>query len=322
MNNFSQAIYIICFGLAIFTIACQSPSAPSLTRGEGFVEVDGGKVWYNIVGEGENTPLLLLHGGPGFPSYYLNPMAVLGKDRPIIFIDQLGCGRSDRTIDTTMMTVENFVEQLEQVRAGLGLEDFYLYGHSWGTMLGIDYYTKYPKHVKALIMASPALSVSKWTEDAEALIATLPDTIQSAIKINTEKGTYEDPAFQEAIGVYYQKFLASKLPWDANMDSTFANANQDLYNYMWGPSEFRATGNLKDFERSDQLKEVKVPTLFVCGEFDEVRPTTARYYQSLVPDAEFTIIQDAAHITMHDNKNYNNRVISNFLASVDKRIDK
>ena len=103
------------------------------------------------------------------------------------------------------------------------------------------------------------------------------------------------------------------------MDSTFANANLDLYNYMWGPSEFRATGNLKDFERSDQLKEVKVPTLFVCGEFDEARPTTVRYYQSLVPNAEFAIIQDAAHITMHDNKHYNNRVISNFLASVDKK---
>jgi proline iminopeptidase len=45
------------------------------------------------------TPLVLLHGGPGVPSYYLNPMASLSDERPVIFIDQLGCGRSDQIVD-------------------------------------------------------------------------------------------------------------------------------------------------------------------------------------------------------------------------------
>ncbi len=311
MESIKSTAFILFTLLVAFSLGCQSP--PTLSPGEGFVEIPGGKVWYRIVGEGDQTPLLLLHGGPGFPSYYLNPMSALSQDRPVIFIDQLGCGRSDRTLDSTMMTVDSFVEQLEQIRVALGLETFYLYGHSWGSMLGVDYFLKYPDRVKAMVLASPALSVSKWSKDAEALIANLPDSIQSAIATNTENGTFETPAYQEAINVFYQNFVAKKLPWDANMDSTFAGANLEQYSYMWGPSEFMATGVLKDYERGDQLKKIKVPTLFICGEYDEARPSTVQYFQSLVPNAKFSMIKDAAHITMHDNPEQNNQVIGNFL---------
>lgn len=289
----------------------------SLTSGEGYAEVTGGKIWYRIVGEGNKTPLLLLHGGPGVPSYYLNPLADLSKDRSVIFFDQLGCGRSDRNIDTTLMTVESYVEQLEQLRETLGLKEFYLYGQSWGTMLAVDYYLKYPKGIKALILSSPALSTSMWTKDAEELIATLPDSIQTAIKINVENGTYDSPEYQQAITVYYQNFVARKLPWDANMDSTFAEMNEEIYGFMWGPSEFTATGNLKDYNRTEKLGEIKIPTLFICGEYDEARPSTVQYYQSLVPDSKFAMIKDAAHITMHDNPEQDIQVISSFLLEIE-----
>ncbi|GAG20151.1 unnamed protein product, partial [marine sediment metagenome] len=261
--------------------------------------VTGGKVWYRIVGEGDETPLLLLHGGPGFPSYYLNPLSALSKERPIIFLDQLGCGRSDDNTDTTLMTVDTFVEQLDQFRSALGLKEFYLYGHSWGTMLGIDYYLKYPKQVKALIFASPALSISRWVKDGKELIATLPDSVQIAIEINEERGNYNSPEYQHAVNLFYQNFVARKLPWDANMDSTFAEVNIDIYNYMWGPSEFTATGTLKDYERIDKLAEIRVPTLFICGEFDEARPSTVQYFQSLTPGSKYAMIEGAAHVTMH-----------------------
>ncbi len=302
--------------LLAFIVGCQ-PNI-KLTSGEGYAEVTGGKIWYRIVGEGDKTPLLLLHGGPGVPSYYLNPLAALSKDRSVIFFDQLGCGRSDRNIDTTLMTVESYVEQLEQLRKTLGLKEFYLYGQSWGTMLGVDYYLKYPKAIKALILSSPALSTSMWTKDAEELIATLPDSIQTAIKINVDNGTYDSPEYQQAISVYYQNFVAKKLPWDANMDSTFAGMSEEIYGFMWGPSEFTATGNLKDYDRTDKLGEIKIPTLFICGEYDEALPSTVQYYQSLVPNSKFAMIQGAAHITMHDNPEQDIQVISSFLLEIEE----
>ena len=285
---------------------------------EGFIEVSGGSVWYRVVGEGDKLPILLLHGGPGVPSYYLDPLAELSQDRPVIFLDQLGCGRSDRHTDTSLMTVEKHVEQLEQVRLALGLEEFYLYGHSWGTMLGMDYYLKHPERVKGLILASPAISTALWMKDAEQLIATLPDSIQRAIHTNVERGTFDAPAYQQALLYYYQRFVARKLPWGPTLDSTFAAMNPTVYEFMWGPSEFTATGNLKSYDRTDQLKEVDVPTLFICGEYDEARPETTRYYQSLVPDGTLAVIEEAAHLTMHDNPGRDVEEINAFLNNIEQ----
>lgn len=290
----------------------------TLKTGEGFAEVTGGKVWYKIVGEGDKTPLLLLHGGPGVPSYYLNPLAALSKDRPVIFIDQLGCGRSDRKIDTTLMTIENYVEQLEQIKIVLGLKEFYLYGHSWGTMLGTEYYYAYPDGIKALILSSSSISIPMWLRDADTLISTLPDSIQTAINTNERNGTYDSPEYQQAVLTYNQNFLARKLPWTADLDSTFAQINEEIYQFMWGPSEFTATGNLKDYDRTNKLSDIKIPTLFITGEFDEARPSTVQYYQSLVPNSRFVMIEDAAHLTMHDNPEKDIQTISSFLHDIER----
>ncbi len=310
-------IYRIVFWgiIAAFVFGCQ-PKV-KLSPEESYINVTGGKVWYRIVGEGTEVPLLLLHGGPGFPSYYLNPLAELSKERPIIFLDQLGCGRSDDNTDTTLMTVDAFVEQLEQFTSALGLKEFYLYGHSWGTMLGIDYYLKYPDKVKALVFASPELSVSRFVSDCRELIATLPDSVQIAIEIGEESKNHESPEYQQAVNLFYQNFVARKLPWDANMDSTFTEAGIEIYNYMWGPSEFTASGTLRNYERTDKLAEIKIPSLFICGEFDEARPSTVQYYQSLTPGAKFAMIEKAAHVTMHDNPVQNNEVIANFLREIE-----
>lgn len=311
---FRIAFYLI---IAVIVFACQ-PKA-KLTATEGFVEVTGGKVWYRIVGTGNQTPIVLLHGGPGFPSYYLNPLAKLGQDRPVIFFDQLGCGRSDDNSDTTLMTIDIFVEQLEQFTSALGLTEFFLYGQSWGTMLGIDYYSRYPDKIKALVFASPAFSTSIWIADCKELVATLPDSIQKAIDLGEESKNYESAEYQNAVNIFYQNFVARKLPWDANMDSTFKEAGMHIYRYMWGPSEFTATGTLRNFDRTDRLAHIKILTLYICGEFDEACPATVKYYQSLTPGAKFEIIENSGHVTMHDNPEKDLRVIAGFLNEIEKK---
>jgi proline iminopeptidase len=90
---------------------------------EGRVEVPGGRVWYQIVGaDRPGVPLLCLHGGPGMPHDYLEPLADLAASRPVIFYDQLGCGRSDQPDDDSLWTTDRFVEELAVVRDALGLE--------------------------------------------------------------------------------------------------------------------------------------------------------------------------------------------------------
>lgn len=312
---FKSTIFYFLLAVSIFILeGCNTKEqAPR----EGFIEVTGGKVWYRINGTGSKPPILLLHGGPGSSSYYLDPLIPLSKDRPVIFIDQLGCGRSTRITDTTLMTIEHYVEEVEQVRKALHLENFYLYGHSWGTMLALDYYLKYPNEVKAILFHSPLFSTDRWIKDADTLIAALPDSIQMAIRLNEKSKTFGNADYQKAMEVFYGNFYVRMGRSQSQLDSIKMFDGTNVYTFMWGPSEFTATGNLLHYERLKNLAEIRVPTLLLTGEYDEARPTTVRYFQSLIPGSEFVIVKKAGHQTMYDNPQETIEAISPFLLKND-----
>lgn len=299
--------------MLLYFYGCQSKS---LSPKEGYINVTGGKVWYKIVGSGDKTPLVLLHGGPGVPSYYLNPMTTLSAERPVIFFDQLGCGRSDRITDTSLMTIDSYVKQLKQIHDTLGLKDYYLFGHSWGTILGVEYYFAHPEGLKALILSGPALDIHRWSKDADILISTLPDSIQNAIRENEKNGTFDSPQYQQAVDYYYKLYLARKQPWSEDIDSAFTKIGENVYLHMDGPSEFTLTGNLRDYDATGKLNKINIPTLFIGGEFDEARPSTVKYYSSLVSNSRVEIIPDAGHLSMQDNPEANNQFINDFLRSI------
>ena len=299
---------VLCFNLA----GCEASSPPPA---EGFVDVPGGKVWYRIDGDGPGTPLVVLHGGPGASSYYLESLSRLGDDRPVVFYDQLGAGRSDMPSDTTLWRIERFMAELDSVRAHLGLEEIHLLGHSWGSMLATDYLLGGAEGVRSVVLASPALSAELWQRDADLLIATLPDSLQEAIRAHEEAGTYDDPAYQSAMMDFYGRYVT--LRWGPDVDSTFARFGAELYHYMWGPSEFFATGTLKEFDRTDQLAEINIPTLLTAGRHDEATPETTAWYQSLIPGSSVEIFEDSSHMTMLEKPDQYIDVVRDFLRSVD-----
>jgi proline iminopeptidase len=303
--------------LGLFTLFLMNACTTSTPPKEGFIEVEGGKIWYRIDGEGDKTPVLLLHGGPGSSSFNLEPLKELSQDRPVIFLDQLGCGRSTRITDTTLMTIEKNVEQLEQVRKALKLDNFYLYGHSWGTMLGMDYYVKYPKGIQGLIFSSPLFSTKIWTDDADTLIKTLPEATQKAIRESERLKDYANDAYKEAMEVYYKAYVRRSDKSKSQQDSAAKFFGENVYNFMWGPSEFTATGNLLNYNRLKDLPKITVPTLLTAGEYDEARPSSVRYYTSLIPGAQFKMIPQAAHSTMMDNPKEYIGVLREFLRKMD-----
>ena len=114
------------------------------TSTEGTVAFRGFRTWYRVEGDlaasGEKLPLLVLHGGPGFPHDYLEDLAALADDgRPVVFYDQLGCGKSDHPDDPGLWVMSTFVEEVGAVRAALGLDRIHLLGHSWGGWLALEY---------------------------------------------------------------------------------------------------------------------------------------------------------------------------------------
>ena len=165
---------------------------------EGFVAVPGGHVWYRKVGWGDLTPILVLHGGPGYPHDYLEPLEELAIDRSVVFYDQLGCGRSERPDDPGLWTVERAVLELAAVREALSLPRVHLYGHSWGTMLAVDYALTWPEGLESLILASPCIQIPRWIEDSKQLRKQLPTEVQQVLDHGEATGEIYSPEYLNA----------------------------------------------------------------------------------------------------------------------------
>ena len=145
---------------------------------EGMIDVPGGRVWYRSVGEG-GIPLLCLHGGPGMTHNYIDPLEDLGDRRRVIFYDQLGCGRSDKPDDTSLWTVPHFVREVEAVRSALELDQFHLFGSSWGGQLSMQYVLDYqPSSLISLLMSGSPASMPRWVQGCAELFAKLPADVQ------------------------------------------------------------------------------------------------------------------------------------------------
>ncbi len=305
----------LCIITVLALCTCQSGG---LVPGEGFVDVTGGKVWYKIVGSGANTPLLVLHGAC-VPSTYLKPLEALAEDRPVIFYDQLTCGKSVGPSDTTLWTIGRYVEEIALIREALDLKEVHIYGHSWGTILAAEYILTKPSGVRSLVLAGPALSLPRYLQDKESLLSTLPDSISETIRHHENEGTLDSPEYLPALMVYYGTFFARRQPWSDELNETFAQVNHAMWNYIWGPEMLTCAGILCDYDRTDRLSEITTPTLLTAGEYDEATPATVRYYQSLIPGSEIAILEDCGHLTMQDNPETDIRIIRDFLAGVESK---
>jgi len=287
---------------------------------EGFIQVPGGRIYYAVMGDGPGTPLIVIHGGPGTGSFGLKPWAALGSERRVIRYDQLGAGKSDHPTDTTLFTVERSLQELQVLRDSLGLDEVHLYGRSWGAMLVEAYMGTNPSGVRSVILSSPLVTTAQWERDADSLLLTLPDSVQAVIARHEAAHTTDSPEYQAATELYYTRYLTRE-PGRSKADADSAGRTRGdlVYKYMWGPSEFTATGTLKHFDATAWLKDITVPTLFVAGEFDEATPTSTEMFSKLVPGAEFRIIPRSGHATENDNPEALLGTVRDFLRRVERR---
>lgn len=282
---------------------------------EGYIPVTGGKIWYKIVGTNKpGIPIMVLHGGPGASYDYLEPLAELADARPVIFYDQLGCGNSDRPDDRSLWTIERYVDELQQVRHALGLDEVHILGQSWGTSLAVDYLlTKRPDGVASLILSGPLLSTHRWIEDQKSYIEALPEELREIILKSEATGEFSSPQYQDAMMAYYKIHVCRLNPWTECLNKCFEKLNFSIYSYMWGPSEFTVTGALKNYDRVERLKEISIPVLFTCGFYDEATPATTGYYQENLPGSEIYIFNDASHEHHLEKPQEYLRVVRDFL---------
>lgn len=287
---------------------------------EGFLDVPGGPVYYRIEGSATATPILMVHGGPGGTSCGFLGYTPLAADRRLVLFDQLGSGRSGRPRDASLWRVERFVEELHAVRQRLKLERIHLLGHSWGGAVVAQYVlTKGTKGLVSLTLSSPLLSTPDWIRDAEALRRQLPEQTQAILRKHEAAGTTDSDEYRAAEQEFNRRFVRRRLDAPRPADCDGAAFNRVIYETMWGPSEFHATGTLRSFDVTGSLNRLRLPVLLIVGQYDEARPETAARYQRQIPGARLEVVPEAAHAHWVDNPEASLRALREFLRSADAR---
>jgi proline iminopeptidase len=276
------------------------------------------KVWTKKLGSGP-LKVLLLHGGPGFSHEYLEAFESFLPQAGIemYYYDQLGCNNSDQPDDPALWTLERYTEEVEEVRRALGLENFVLYGHSWGGILAIEYALKHQQHLRGLVISNMTAGVQAYLKRADDIKRHLPPDTQARLAALEAKEDYDSPEYQNLMmDELYTKTLCRTRPWPEPVSRTFRHVNDKIYNLMQGKSEFLVTGNLKSWERWNRLPEIQVKTLTVGAQYDEMDPDDLKRMAALMQKAQYAFCPGGSHFCMWDDQRIYFEQLLGFLHTV------
>ncbi|MBZ9618621.1 proline iminopeptidase-family hydrolase [Psychroflexus lacisalsi] len=289
-------------------------------------EIGTFNVYTKRMGNSPTMRVLLLHGGPGgtheefgnFEGYLPN------EEIEYIYYDQLDSYYSDKPNDPLLWTTEHFVEEVEQVRKALNLnkDNFYLLGQSWGGILAMEYALKYQENLKGLIVSNMVASVPEYNKYAQEILAPqLPDDVLKEIQAIEANKDYANPRYEELLmeHFYTEHILRKPLEeWPKSILLMFEHLNPEIYIYMQGPSEFGITDDatLSDWDVSDRLKEIEIPTLMLGAKHDTMDPEYMKWMATEVQNGR-SVITNGSHVSQFDDpENYFSGLIT-FIRDVD-----
>jgi proline iminopeptidase len=289
------------------------------------------KVWTKRVGNNPSMKVLLLHGGPGatheyfeaFDSYFPN------AEIEYYYYDQLESAYSDQPNDSSLWSVDRYVDEVEQVRIALGLnsDNFYLLGSSWGGILCMEYALKYQQNLKGLIVSNMMASIPDYITYANDVLGPqLPSDVLKEIRALEAKGDYSNPRYSELIFANYYPEHVLRMPlkeWPDPVNRAFAHINPDLYVTMQGPSEFGVVGDakLKNWDIKGKLSTISTPTLTIGGTYDTMDPKHMEWIASEVENGQYLHCPNGSHLAMYDDADTYFKGLIEFIKSVDKKTE-
>ena len=267
------------------------------------IAVPGCKVWFKRVGSGAGLPLLVVHGGPGLPHYYLSSLERLADEREVIFWDQLGCGESDRPSDTGLWTMRRSVAEMAAVVEAMGLGAFHLFGNSWGAMIAQQYVLDVSSGAASFVISNSAASMPAFAANVIRLKSELDAGIQDAIDRDEAAGAT----------AWNQKHMCRELPWPAYLHRAFQDMGTEIFETMFGPSIFRIVGTVRDWDVVDRLGEIEIPTLLLSGRYDECSPQHMRDMHERIEGSRFEFFENSAHLPFIEEPDRFDVVLREFL---------
>ena len=307
------------------------PAAEIKTGGVRMIPVKTTKgtfnVWTKTVGKNPRIRVLLLHGGPAATHEYFEAFDSFLPQEGIeyIYYDQLGSAYSDQPDEPSLWQVARFVDEVEQVRVALGLgkDDFYLLGHSWGGILAMEYALAHQQHLKGLVISNMMMSIPAYNEYAQKVL--MPAMDQAALveiqRLEAEKKT-DDPRYMELLMPHhYEKHILRRpaAEWPEPASRSFKHINPKIYVPMQGPSELGASGVLEKWDRTKDLAKVTVPTLVIGAAHDTMDPRHMEWVAKQLPDGRYLNLPNGSHMSMYDDQDAYFAGLVRFLKEVDAR---
>ena len=267
------------------------------------------RVWTRTVGDNLDIKLLLLHGGPGATheqfensSGYLLPAGI-----EHMYYDQLGSWYSDQPDDPSLWEIDRFVDEVEQVRHALGLDrsNFFLLGQSWGGILAIEYALRYKENLKGLVISNMMSSCPAYNAYArDVLMPAMDQAVLAEIKGFEASGDTDNPRYTELLVEHHYRHHVLRIPpdqWPEPINRLFAHINPNVYVPMQGPSELGLSGKLSDWDRTDELEQIDVPTLVIGARHDTMDPAWMRMMAGRLPNGRYLECPNGSHLANWDD---------------------
>jgi len=280
------------------------------------------KVWTKRFGNNPTTKVLLLHGGPAMTHEYMEAFESFFPKANIEFYeyDQLGSYYSDQPTDSSLWTIDRFVDEVEQVRKSLNLDssNFFLLGNSWGGILAMEYALKYQQHLKGLIICNMMASCPDYDKYAKEVLAKqmdpkVLDTIQHLEATND----FQNPKYFELLMPnFYKQHICRLEEWPDPVNRALKHVNGAIYTMMQGPSEFGIGGRLTNWDRKADLPKISVPTLTVGATHDTMDPEHMRWMSTQVKQGQYLHCPNGSHLSMWDDQQVFMNGVIKFISGV------
>lgn len=342
MKNFLFALTLITFVSCNTTITTKNSADKEITVADYFNYGDTGvkvagikmipiktpvgefKVWTKRFGNNPKIKVLLLHGGPAAGHEYMECFESFFPQEGFEFYeyDQLGASYSDQPKDSSLWTIDRYVDEVEQVRKAIGADstNFYVLGNSWGGILGMEYALKYQQNMKALIVADMVASCPEYGKYAnEVLSKTMDPKVLAEIRAIEAKKDFANPRYEELLMPnFYKQHICRLAEWPDPVNRTFKHVNSEVYTLMQGPSEFGIAGRLANWDIKDRLKEIKIPTLMVGAKYDTMDPAAMEEQSKMVQHGRYLYCPNGSHMCMWDDQQIFMSGVIGFINDVDE----
>jgi proline iminopeptidase len=282
-------------------------------------------VWTKRFGNNPTAKLLLLHGGPGATHEYFEACDsyLPAANIEYYYYDQLGSTNSDQPDEPALWQVDRFVDEVEQVRIALGLDgrNFFLLGHSWGGILATEYALRHQEHLKGLVISNMMMSIPAYNEYARSvLMPAMDQEVLAEIMRLEASGDTETPRYMELLNPHYLQHVL-RLPaeeWPEPVNRSFAHINRSIYVPMQGPSELGASGILANWDRTNDLESINVPTLVIGATHDTMDPAHMEMVAGRIPHGRFLLCRNGSHMAMYDDQVTYFRGLIDFITDIDQ----